>query len=275
MKLRVFTVAYGDHVPMLEGLVASLGWPKNRKALEGAQWTILTDDIQKARWFTSPLGLTMDIRLWDGDKHSNLKGIAEQVRECVGGGLLTANPDNVFGDGTIGTLVKLASEDEGLCISIPHPRVEAENFPSLSEPTSNAQLVGHAMKTLHQGWASANMAHGLMTTYFGGVMWRDLGNNLYAVSCRLPSAFLVRPLKGDADLLVNPGDWDHTWPTKLVDQQRHRIVGSSDAAFVVELTPKDKRHVKLRPRSTPKDEYRLNLLHHRVNRNTISFWRAE
>jgi hypothetical protein len=270
VKLRIFTVVHGErYLHYLKGLVTSLSWPENRKALEGAHWVLVGDE--KAVGILETLGIPAEYRPYTTD------ALFTQVQECADNGLalLAANPDFIFGEGTVKTLVRIASEGEGICVSFPHPRV-TDDFPIPETPTSNARLVKLAMANLHHSWKNCQVELTENSSYWGGVAWRDLGEGLYGVSCRLPTPFLVRPIKGDVEKMrERTGGWDHCWPEKMVNEQRHRIIAGSDAAFVVERTSSEIPRLKVTPRNTPPDEYRFDRAHHRVNRNTISIWRAE
>lgn len=256
-------------------------WPKNRKALEGAVWSIHTDNEEEARRIVEPSGLEVEINPVpdaSGIGVRLLKSLVLDLEKCLGGdALLTAQPDTIFGEGTIKTLVDLGSE--GLnAISVSHPRVVASTFPILTEPTSNATLVKHAFEHLHPGWKLANMRGDENNCFKGGVGWREIDKDLYAVTVRIPTTYFVRPRSLDVEVLrdCKEGGWDHVWPAQLVQEQRHRLIGSSDAAFMVELTEL-KRNGAL-PRAARLDEpdaYQFSLDHHKTNRNSMVIWRAE
>ncbi len=281
MRVRLSTFVFGDaFFRLFERSVTSIGWPKNRDALKGAVWSIHTDDKERALKIVEPLGLEVEFseKPDGGIGDSLLKTLALDMERCVGGdALLTAQPDTIFGDGTIKTLVDLGSE--GLnAISVSHPRVVAETFPILTEPTSNAKLVGHAFNHLHRGWVSANMRADENNCFLGGVGWRELDKDLYAISVRIPTTYFVRPRGEDIDFLktCKYGGWDHVWPERLVEEQRHRLIGSSDAAFMVELTSRKRNGALTRAaRISDPDAYRFNREHHKTNRNSLVIWRAE
>lgn len=280
MQVRLSTLVFGDKfLGFFKRSVRSLGWPGNREALRNAVWSIHTDKADEARKIVEPLGIDVEINPVPSGTigMALLKSLVLDLEKCLGGdALLTAQPDTIFGDGTIRTLVELGGE--GLnAISVSHPRV-VSTFPDLTEPTSNAKLVGLAFDHLHQGWKSANMRADENNCFKGGVGWREIGKDLYAVTVRIPTTYFVRPRIEDVDFLktCKEGGWDHDWPAHLVEQQRHRLIGSSDAAFMVELTD-SKRNGAL-PRAARIDEpdaYKFNLDHHKTNRNSMVIWRAE
>jgi hypothetical protein len=281
VRVRLSTLVFGEKfLGLFRKSVRSLSWPKNKEALKGAVWSIHTDREEEAREIVEPLGLEVEINPVPsgGVGVKLLSSLILDMDKCLGGdALLTAQPDTIFGDGTIKTLVEVGSEGIN-AISVSHPRVVAETFPDLSGPTSNARLVGLAFEHLHPGWQLANMRGDENNCFKGGVAWREIDQDLYAVTVRIPTTYFVRPRSADVEFLktCKEGGWDHTWPAQLVEEQRHRLIGSSDAAFMVELTEL-KRNGAL-PRAARIDEpdaYKFNLDHHRTNRNSLVIWRAE
>lgn len=283
MKLRIFTLVYGDkYLEWLKRSSASLNWPENRKALEGATWTVCTGQEDRVRRTLGPVGIPLEIH-----KVEHQGNIGKYLVKCLAGemraavetesALLVAPPDLIFGEGTIRTMVKIASENPYTCVAVPHPRVVAETFPELKEPTSNAKLVRLAMEHLHQGWKSSNIELPMNSSFDSGAGWREIGPNLYAVTARIPTCHLVRPKKEDVDFLKAQlgGAWDHLWPEMLVKEQRQRVIGGSDAAFIVELTSARDNRLGMLPRKSEPDAYRKNLEHHKVNRNVVTIWRAD
>lgn len=285
MRVRLSTLIFGrSYLDLFRRSVKSLSWPKNRKALEGAVWSIHTDLPEKALGVVEPLGLEVEIHSVSPAKSAFGVGsllqrtLVQDLEKCLGGdALLTAQPDTVFGDGTIKTLVDIGSE--GLnAISVCHPRVLTETFPDLTEPTSNSRLVKLAFENLHPGWQLANMRGDENNCFKGGVGWREIDKDLYAITARIPTPYFVRPRIEDVEFLktCKVGGWDHDWPAHLVEAQRHRLIGSSDAAFMVELTSLERNGALSRAaRIDEPDAYKFNLEHHKTNRNALVIWRAE
>lgn len=281
MRVRLSTLVFGDRFfELFRKSVRSIGWPRNRSVLDGAVWSIHTDREEEARRVVEPLGLEVEINPIPsgGIGVALMKSLILDLDKCLGGdALLTAQPDTIFGEGTIKTLVDLGSEGMN-AISVSHPRVVAGTFPELAEPTSNARLVGLAFQHLHHGWQLANMRADENNCYKGGVCWREIDKDLYAVTVRIPTTYFVRPRESDIDCLKSckEGGWDHVWPAMLVEQQRHRLIGSSDAAFMVELTEARRNGALSRAaRIDEPDAYKFNLEHHKTNRNSMVIWRAE
>lgn len=260
-ELRICTLVYGErHLGWLKRTSVCLTWPRNRKALDGALWRIYTtkDSEARAREILAPIGLELEVEIVTpaGSGECLNQCLANEVRLSVGTSLLIAPPDMIFGEGTIETMARLDG-----CVTVPHPRVVAETFPELTEPTSNARLVSLTMEHMHDSFRVDFSAS-------TGFAWREIGPKLYGVTAKIPTPHFVRPRVEDLEYLKNPGDWDHVWPEFLVKEQRQRIVGSSDAAFMVELTPA--RHHRRFPQ-----EAQFNREHHKVNSNVVTIWRAE
>lgn len=284
MKLRVFTFVYGRYFDWFDRTVASLMWPLNRKALEGAVWSVYTNEggessVHKALAHT---GLKVEINRITVEANIGKQlslYLQGELQKCVdtGSALFLAPPDTIFGEGTVQTLVNLGSEGHN-AISVPHPRVLSTTFPDLKEPTSNAVLVSLAMEHMHEVWQLGNIKLAKNNAYTSGAGWRPIGEKLFAVTMRIPTPYFINPTAKDVETLAasGPGGWDHKWPAHLVREQRHRILGSSDAAFMVELSPPDLPQGEVRDRNrTEPDAYRGDLLHHQINRNTVTIWRAE
>lgn len=284
MSVRVFTFVYGNYFDWFERTVASLCWPKNRAALDGAVWSVYTNEggQSSVERILSPAGLKVEVKTLHVEPN-----VGKQMATCLqaemkaceidGSGLLLAPPDTIFGEGSIPAIVNLGMEGHN-AISVPHPRVLSDTFPDIREPTSNARLVKLAIENMHEVWQLANIKLEKNNSWYSGAGWRHLQDNLYAVTMRIPTPYFIRPIHGDNDVMISsgPGGWDHKWPQHLVKDQRHRIIGSSDAAFMVELSRKDLPQGPVRDSNRDDlDAYRGTLLHHQVNRNTVTIWRAE
>jgi hypothetical protein len=282
VRVRLSTLLFGrNYLELFKRSVQSLTWPKNRAALDGAVWSVHTDLGEKVMEILGPLGFEVEINQVEAVSQKatgklQLQTLISDLEKCVGGdALLTAQPDTIFGEGTIQTLVDLGSEGSN-AISVSHPRV-SDTFPELLEPTSNAQLVKLAFEHLHPSWREANMRADENNVFMGGVGWRKVGD-LYAVTVRIPTPYFVRPKSEDIEVLktCRDGGWDHVWPSFLAESQRHRLIGSSDAAFMVELTSPERRGALTRAaRLDIPDAYKFNLEHHKINRNSLVIWRAE
>jgi hypothetical protein len=272
---------------MLEyGCARSLAWPRNRAALEGAIWDIYSYPEERDRIVRIAASVGLEVQFHDipaiHEIDSKLMAaMLDHARICVaeGAAMFTAQPDNMFGEGSIEAMVAIASENSTLCVAVPHPRVNDAGFIRHlpNGVISNAQLVTLAMQHQHESFAYANLALEEVSCWHGGMAWRRLGPDLYGVTCNLPTIFLARLTQEDIAFFKRApaGAWDHYWPAILMDEQRQRVIGSSDAAFVVELTEHGTHPPVLRrkPPGAPYT-YRHDREHHKVNRNTVAVWRG-
>lgn len=286
MTLRIFTLVHGEPYItwMKNGLVKSLTWPTNHAAIRNAEWHIYTTDedrervIEIARAVDIPLKVNIIAAEWAGAL------LANTVRHCLmdaavcSDSILICPPDTIFGDQSIETLVALAREPH-LVISAAPVRVNQEFMEEFSgQRMPNQELVSMAWKYLHQTWRDANIQLAHTNSFAGGVSWKKIGHGLYAVTHLLPTPFHITPMPSDAEwfrLYGSPGAIDHIWPSKLVDEGRQRFIASSDAAFMVEITMKDKNIPPLYPTDPHNPtNYIGQGKHNHVNRNTVCIFRA-
>lgn len=287
MTLRLFTLVHGEPYMtwMQQALVPSLSWPINRNAIRNAEWHIYTTEQSRDRVIeiARPLGLTMKICEMNPDWAGQF--LASAVRQIImeasseGDQILMAPPDTIFGEGTLETFVALG-RDPRVVISAPPVRVNQSFMSSFAEaegPVFNETLVYMAWKHLHATWRDANITMPRNNSFIGGVSWKALSANVFAVTHLLPTPFYLGVAPSDGEwfrLYGTPGAYDHIWPAKLVDEGRQRLIGSSDAAFIVEITEADKNIPPLYPvNPSMNTEYSGQNKHNHVNRNTVCIFR--
>lgn len=291
--MRLFSIVFNE--PYLtwfeQACVPSLMWPKNRAALEQvAAWDLWTTptDAERVLAIARKLGLPIEMHAglqggtWADKaklKVSLTDALVLQIERCVRDSFLWLAPDNVFGDGTIQSIAALGSVP-GVCVALAPMRVDVDKFMQHfgPEPWENEELVRLAFRCAHQGFKDAEATLPKTNSMESGVSWRQIGEGLYAVTHRKHSAYLMQPTPEDAHWFRKNkkfGAYDHGFPQILVDTQRQRVIGSSDAAFVVELTPAAAHVPPLRDaiKNEP-DRYGQDLSHHRANRNVVCIWRA-
>lgn len=290
MKLRIFTLVWGNqYLDWFErACVASLCWPKNLAALRAhtAEWNVYTTDgdIPRVRSILERTSIPIQTHPFG---HRNSSGetlqptILDHLKNCVqtGCGFFMAPPDTIFGDGSVETIATVGMQPR-TCVAVAHVRVNAAGF--LGEfngaPMENPTLVSLAWKHLHKTWADADTSKPLTNSFLGGVCWRSIGSNLFAVTHRLPTCYLGNIDNSDVEWFAKQyetGTFDHTWPVKLVKEQRHRLIGSSDAAFIVELTREHENHPPLQQRDENEpDKFWRDLEHNYVNRNSVVIFRG-
>lgn len=287
-KIRLMTMVWGErHIDWFKrACVASLCWPSNFEALRGnvAAWDIYTQkkDFAAVRKIAS--ALDCKINLID---LGTIGAVSWTLQDCVvrefkfclqhDQAMMIAPPDTIFADGTIGTLMQLGQR-RGVVIAVPHVRCTPSFLEVVDGQLDNARMVNIAWNNLHQTWTHAELGHPENNSWWGGVSWERIkSSDLIMVQHRLPTAYYVNVLQSDLDWYLDQsqvGVYDHLWPAKLVDEERQRVVASSDAAFIVELTMPDDNHP---PPTTSDplepDRFWRQELHNKINRNVVAIFR--
>ena len=275
--LRLFTLVYGEkYLNWFEKTSPSIGTQK-------AIWDIYTDPQSEKRAveIASRLGMKIEVhsQVRTGNAGEELqKFLISHLDLCLktNSDLLICPPDSIFGEESIQNMISIASAEPGICVSVPHVRANSDFLDTYSNILSNRELVKKAFEHLHKSWKDSEMTLKENNIWWSGTAWRRLDKGLYAVIHRLPTPYLVRPLPKDLEYFHGDerlGLWDHRWPEMLVKDQRQRVIGSSDGAFIVELTDPNVNHPPLKSLDFSPDRYRGNMLHHQVNRNMVSIWR--
>lgn len=260
--LRIYTAVWGDkYIDLFEKtIIRSFNWQQNKKALlnEKVTWSFHTNkkDCAKLIQLGKRIGLEdFDVtelpEELDGghpDMGKILLGqFTKEIQRCLetNSRLLLAPPDSIFGDGTIRAILS-AGAQEGTCVAVPHPRVLPAIFDYPSEfchtlnlNLSNSQLVTTAFQNLHRSWSEAQVGFDKINSHVGGVCWRKISPGLFSVQHRLPTNYLIHFVPSDLQFFQQQicfGSIDHLWPTKLVKEERERVIGSSDLAFICEVT---------------------------------------
>lgn len=264
MRVEILSCFWGDeHFDLFKAAtLRSLAWKENRKALHEveATWNIFTDEknffeVEKVVDALMPeveinLGSAKDLRKYTDQTQSAL---VWQIERCLENDkrLLFAPPDTIFGDGTIPGLLA-GGREKGSCVVIPHPRVLKSILPKLTIASMpNEELVTLAWEHLHRSWTDAEVGHKLRNSFIGGVSWEKISKDLYSVKHVLPTVYFADFTKEDLTYFQTTGcfgAFDHTWAADiLIPRGRQRYLGSSDAAFAVEITDKEKNIPPITP----------------------------
>lgn len=288
MTLRIFTGAWGKYVDTLEnGCAASLGWPLNRAAIKGATWSIFTEESNFER--------VDEIRVRTGVTHGkNIKLIGgvnptaafsnalyDEMQKCVDqkATFLFALPDYIFGDGTVQNLLNLSSTEPNLCLAVPNTRVLPSIMEYFKDPWRNDELVSLAFtpSLMHQTWRESEIGNAKINTFYGGVSWKKVSEDLICVTHRLPSSYMCQFLQSDIEYFrkqLTFAAWDHEWPTKLLAEGRQRFIGSSDVAFITEITEHDKNcspNIAVSPEGP--SVFHRSMPHHKQNHSFVTVFR--
>lgn len=274
--LRLYTVAFGDKYLewFKRALLPSLYFKKNRDAIQKAHWVIVTDK-EEAYELASELFPEMTIECYY--PRTAEQDIQTEIESCLrkNAQLLMCPPDTVFANGTIPNLINAGAQYRSV-VGMPHVRVNPsflEGMPIMA----SSQLVSHAWAHLHDSWKFSEVAE-YTNSYIGGVSWRKIAPRLIAVQHRLPTPYLVNFKPSDLEYFQHEefNVWDHEWPSKLVNEERFRYIGSSDAAFAVEITERD-LNCAVPQYTNPEepDAFCRDQSHNKFNRQVLSILRSE
>ncbi len=262
--LRIYTAVWGKYIDLFEKtILRSFSWPQNNKALlnERVTWSLHTNkkDAPRLIQLCKRIGienfeiteLSTELEGSHPDIGAILLGqFKGEIKRCLdtNSRLLMAPPDSIFGDGTLHALFKMGSQ-EGVCVAVPHPRTLPTIFDypsrlcaSLEDALTNPELVTETFNNLHKTWSEAEVGFDKINSYVGGVCWRKISPGLYSVQHRLPTNYLIHFIQSDLQFFeaqICFGAIDHLWPTKLIQEERERVIGSSDVAFICEVTEKN------------------------------------
>jgi hypothetical protein len=288
MKLRFFVICYGTaHADLYERIaVRSLTQTRNKAAIPpGAVVSVYSDAesmwrvaaISACLGAVEPHVLPLSENTYDTQNCAFIEEVGRCVREDAA--LVIVNPDCFWGDGSLANLLAIAGE-QNVCVASPHVRVDRDKFlaaVSASE-LDNQSLVSLAMRTLHQSWIDADVSKERANTYHTGIAIRRIGIQLHAVSHLQPTVFFARLNARDYGFFAEHpqarGLWDHAWPATLIEQNRYRVVASSDAVFIAELTDATTHNTELRTVDPKKpDDFFRDAPHISANRNIVGIWR--
>lgn len=284
--IRLFCLAYGaKFVDLFERVtVRSLMQPRNRAVISDAKISLYTDkdSVERATGIASQLA-PVEPTLLDAGLHPGEmlhRALIAEIRECLrtGSTLIMAPPDTFWGEGSLANLLAVGSVPN-VCVGAAHARVNRDQFlEALPEGViENDRLVSLSIEHLHRTWGEADCTREKTNTWWSGTSLRKVSDKLWAVQHLLPTIHLARFVQSDLEFFERHdkrGLWDHRWPACLVEQQRQRIIGSSDMFFAAELTGETENIPPLTDRDVNEpDKYRGNERHHAINRNLISVWR--
>jgi hypothetical protein len=285
LNLRLFTGAWGEYVDVLDKACAqSLRWPRNREAIKGSTWNIVTEkkNFERVDEIRASCGVTRGTNIaihGAQDPTLQFSGyLYEEMRTCIQekATFLFCLPDYVFGDGTIANL-KASMTEPNLCLAVPNTRCLPSAMEHFIKPHTNAELVTLAFKHCHQTWLESETGKDTINSYYGGVHWTEVEPGIMTVTHRLPSSYMCQFLDSDVEYFkkqLSFSAWDHCWPTKLIAQGRQRYIGSSDVAFITEITKPDRNTALTIPVSPqgPSAFFR-SLPHHKVNLSVMTVFR--
>ena len=182
-----------------------------------------------------------------------LEAILKNFQYCINKKsiMCMAMPDLIFCNySLLNSVLFVFSKRKGL--AAPHPRINTNIFRDYKNYPENgftsAEAVSYAFKNPHSSFKLANEDLTENTVY-GGISYKKLSKNLYAICSNLPSPWVIIPTKEDVNFFKTSGkfvDWDRGWLTLLLKKNRIKVCGSSDMFFCMEITEESK-NTKVKP----------------------------
>lgn len=263
--VRLFTNVWGAmHLEWWRDFaMPSLFWGSNGEALIGAKWTVCTTRVSHAQVEAILKEQTIipreNISIEIDERPDLLRFLRHTIDVCLNEGsrMLMAPPDTIFGPDSIRSLKQLS--EHGECVAVPHMRV-LPGPDYLDIYPTNANLVSKALHNAHLSWTESELGKKPSASFFGGITWRWVAAGLISVQHRLPTVYMANFNDFDRKFFDRASHflfWDTYWPHDLVYQERFRVVGSSDVAFMCELTEENKNVPKLTDISPSPDAYHM------------------
>jgi hypothetical protein len=294
--LRIYSAVWGKYVDWFErGTVASLMWPKNRLELQRATWVIVTlpQDIPRLKEILGKTNVAKyefveipeDADSKDSYNAVHLWAFVYEIDRCLteNASLIMAPPDIIFGEGTIPTLCAIGAEPNNV-VCVPHVRVldsfiDNDDW-ARKDAWSNPELVSRAFDYhLHDSWIYSEHGQRESCSFIGGVSWKELGFGMMSVTHLLPAPFFCNFIPSDLSYFMRQkffGSIDHEWPGQLCKQNRERVIGSSNAAFIVEITQANRNMPQLLPGNKHDPSgFCKEHFHNQVNRAFTCIWEGK
>jgi hypothetical protein len=242
-KLFIHNIAWGPlyNQMLFDYCIPSLVGDVQMLIKEGVQieWDVNTDDTREHIPYEG-----VNIR-YSGvqDIIGFNENIWERVKAAVSQDSYIAiiAPDNVFARGSLYNAYMMARHKD-TSIAIAHPRVNCHSFIKefpAGKVFEKRELVSIAMRPdmMHGAFANAFDDNDANITEHG-ISIRKITDKHYAVVHAIPSPMIFHLNSSDVDYLKSAGygNIDRGLSKRLYDEQRIKLVGSSDIAFFIELT---------------------------------------
>jgi len=150
-------------------------------------------------------------------------------------------PDNIYSKGSLFNAYKLVRY-KNMCVAAAHPRVKAQDFMAkypANKTYEKRELVAIAMQDDMMHNCLRHAFDDVDVNYtFQGLSIRRMGDKAYAVVATLSTPVIFKLSREDMDFMDRTlyGDIDRSINKRLFDEQRIKLIGSSDICFFVELT---------------------------------------
>jgi len=229
---------------------------------------------------------------WRGDYwHYVTSALIDQIKRCIAEDamMFDTRPDTIYGNRSITNAV-MTVRGKNVCLAASHPRVSWESIITsgvfaglkrMERSFENDELVDLAFDHGHQSLLGSFDNEDFNRTH-GGLSIRKINDTTYSVIYNTPMVWLSSFIKDDLKFFTSPGPywddrWDHRWPRLLLQQNRLKVVGSSDLFFCVDATPDDQRVVPKKKGLLNNDKFhtrRRRYLQHYVYNSFCSVWRG-
>jgi hypothetical protein len=273
--LRIWTPVWGHkHVKLLsDALAQSFLWPKNHEAIRHAKWSLFIHHSEFDQVMTAVTKVLPESQIETIEAKESLemltaqrgvlmcRALIQEIKKCLMDNhqFLISTPDFIWADGALASL-RILGDQPGVCVAVPHPRVVPSILPSLSVPQTNTRLVSLSRQHAHVAWTSSEVGQNPTGSHKGGILWRDMSPGVTCLQHRMPSPYLVNFTTDDLGFFSTQtdhfqaafGSWDHQWSDKLIEQQRWRMLLSSDLGFMCEVTDAN-QNVPPKVPATPND----------------------
>ena len=254
----IFTLVFGRHVRWWPYALDSLEWGRNGDILKFFDVFTDEDSRDEVEKVMRERGMKGEVSVI-GTKQALSRSLGRAAER--GDVFCYAPPDLIFGADSVWNMAMCCRS--GQFVAAAHFRVLPTIYPSLADDRAlaNDELFSLAQRHMHSVIGDS-MGGG--NTFKTGTRLDKLTDDHWIGTFYLPSIHVCRPLKKDGLYFENQpaNHWDHDYPSRLVDERRYRVVGSSDIAFAVEITLPDQHRKPMDPR---RDGYRDSKRHNLVN----------
>jgi hypothetical protein len=150
-----------------------------------------------------------------------------------------APPDQIYSIGTLYNSVMIGDNQKyACCVAIPHTRINPIMDKLPTAPISSPNLATIAIQLGHSSFLNSfdNVDNNCT---WAGISIKKLNDKLYAISHCLPTICLAKFTPGDLSFwqtCLEFSAWDRGWLSSVFNQDRLKVIGSSDIGCYVEIT---------------------------------------
>ncbi len=146
-------------------------------------------------------------------------------------------PDTIFGNGTLYNLIRMGDKKPH-SIAVPHFRIGDAVLEKIKLPMSNREM---ARLIMDMGHLDNLMDEKVPNQCHHGITVRKITETNWDVVHNLPTIYYAKFTANDATLFRSYPNaliqWDRGFLRRLYDENRLKVVGSSELAFCLEWSP--------------------------------------